>query len=73
MNLEKINFYSEIMVSKQYPGGIKGKLGVVLGISEENNMLFGYSILLHGDENTIYLDKQYAIPTGRKFTREDFY
>lgn len=70
---KKIEFYSEVMISEDFPGDHRGKLGVIIGISEEDEILYGYSVLLHGEGYAIYLDKQYAIPTGKSFSREDFY
>lgn len=70
---DKIDFYSEICINDTYPGDKKGRKGVVLGISEEGGVLYGYSILLHGDRLTIYLDKKYVTPTGKFFSRSDFY
>lgn len=73
MKTKKIDFYSEVIVNNLYPGDKKGRKGVVLGISEENGILYGYSVALHGEKITFFLDKKYAIPTGKMFSREDFY
>lgn len=70
---KKLDFYSEVTVSDLYPGNKKGKKGVILGISEENGILYGYSVVLHGEESTFFLDAKYAEPTGIKFSRDDFY
>ncbi|WP_052953248.1 Imm31 family immunity protein [Leclercia sp. UBA5958] len=70
----KIDFYQEVEVvpeakHKKYVGC----KGVVLGISEENEIIYGYSVILHGKETTVYFEKDDLEPTGIVFKREDFY
>ncbi|EYU13155.1 MULTISPECIES: Imm31 family immunity protein [Photorhabdus] len=70
----KIDFYQEVEVissakNKEYIG-LKG---VVLGISEEDGIIYGYSVILHEKECTVYFEKDDLIPTGIRFKREDFY
>ncbi|WP_375055096.1 hypothetical protein [Zobellella sp. DQSA1] len=70
----KIDFYCEIKVNddaknKKY----NGRTGVVLGISEENGITYGYSVVLHGENHTVYFEKNDVTPTGKQFKREDFY
>lgn len=73
MTNDRIDFYSEVVVNDLYPGDKKGRTGVVLGVSEEDGILYGYSVLLHGDKLTVYLNKDYVVPTGKMFSRSDFY
>lgn len=49
----KLDFYSEVIIKDSCPNDllengetIKGKKGVVLGISEEDGIIYGYTILL---------------------------
>ena len=71
---DNIDFYSEVEVLpatklKQY----SGMKGVVMEISEEEDILYGYAVLLQ-DKNPIdCFDKEDLILTGKKFKREDFY
>lgn len=44
---------------------LKEKKGVVLGISEEDGIIYGYTILLFDIKYCIYIDKKYIIPTGK--------
>ena len=68
-----LDYYSEIIISNDYPGNKKGRKGVILGISEENNIIYGYSVLLHGEKLNFFLEEKYAIPTGKKYSRNNFY
>jgi len=70
----KIEFYQEVkVVPEAKKGEYVGCKGVVLGISEENEIIYGYSVILHGKETTVYFDKDDVEPTGLVFKREDFY
>ncbi|ENV1627491.1 immunity protein 31 [Neisseria gonorrhoeae] len=76
----KLDFYSEVIIKDSCPNDllengetIKGKKGVILGISEEDGIIYGYTILLFDIKYCIYIDKKYIIPTGKKFSRDDFY
>ena len=68
-----LDYYSEIIISNDYPGNKKGRKGVILGISKENNITYGYSVLLHGEKLNFFLEEKYAIPTGKNYSRNDFY
>jgi len=70
----KIDFYQEVEIKADAKNSKYAKCkGVVLGISEEENTVFGYSVVIHGKENTVYFDKDDVSPTGITFSREDFY
>lgn len=45
MNAEKVDFYQEVIIKSSYDNKkYIGKKGVVLGISEENGIIYGYAI-----------------------------
>lgn len=74
MKVSHIDFYQEVQVKadaeiKKY----RGKKGAVLGVSEENGMLYGYSVLIHGTDCLVFFDKDEVFPTGVSFSRENFY
>lgn len=70
----KINFYQEVEVKENAKNSKYAKCkGVVLGISEEDDVVYGYTIVIHGKENTVYFEKDDVFPTGTVFKREDFY
>ncbi len=57
----KLDFYSEVIIKDSCPNDllengetIKGKKGVVLGISEEDGIIYGYTILLFDIKYCIY-------------------
>ncbi|WGM07902.1 Imm31 family immunity protein (plasmid) [Arsenophonus nasoniae] len=70
----KIDFYQEVEVREGAKNSNYAKCkGVVLGISEEDGIVYGYAVAIHGKENTVYFEKDDLIPTGIAFKREDFY
>lgn len=74
MIMQKLDFFQEIQLREDYPNLIyRGKKGVVLGISEENGVVYGYAVLIHGFDETVYFCIEDLIPTGMTFLREDFY
>jgi hypothetical protein len=71
---KRIGFYQEVQIKddakeKKY----RGQKGVVLGVSEEGGILYGYAVLLHGKDHLVSFDKDEVFPTGVSFSREDFY
>ncbi|OAT32491.1 hypothetical protein M976_00548 [Buttiauxella ferragutiae ATCC 51602] len=73
MNM-KIDFYQEVQVVPDAKNSkYVGRKGVVLGISEEDGVIYGYAVILHDKENTVYFEKDDLVPTGVVFKREDFY
>lgn len=44
-----------------------------MGVSEEDGILYGYSIKLYEEEYLLSFDKDEVIPTGRQLTQVDFY
>lgn len=74
MALKKIDFYQEVEVSYNSKNHLyQGLKGTVLGISEEDNVLYGYAVLIHGMDQTVYFDKDDLVPTGIQYSRDDFY
>lgn len=74
MIMQKLDFFQEIQVREDYPNLIyQGKKGVVLGISEESGVVYGYAVLIHEFDETVYFYIEDLIPTGMTFLREDFY
>jgi hypothetical protein len=70
----KIDFYQEVeVVSNAKNKAYAGQKGVVMGISEEDGILYGYAVTIHGMETCVCFDKDEVVPTGVKFKREDFY
>lgn len=72
----KIDFYQEIIISPNCKDKNKkyaGKKGGVMGVSEENGIIYGYSIKLYDEEYLLSFDKDEVIPTGNQLTQEDFY
>jgi hypothetical protein len=74
--MEKINFYQEVEISpacNEKNRKYSGKRGGVMGVSEENGILYGYSIKLYDEECLLYFGKNEVIPTGKKRTQSDYY
>ena len=70
----KIDFYQEVEVRENAKNSKYAKCkGVVLGISEEDDVVYGYSVVIHGKDNVVYFEKDDISPTGVAFRREDFY
>lgn len=70
--MAKADFFQEVEIcnlSHEY----FGRKGVVLGISEEGGRVFGYAVLLHGFDLTIYFDCGDVAVTGVTFSKGDFY
>ena len=69
-------FYQEVEISPSCKGRNKkyiGKKGGVMGVSEEDGILYGYSIKLYDEEYLLSFDKDEVIPTGKQLTQNDFY
>ncbi|GAB7197105.1 hypothetical protein OS31_36090 [Dickeya oryzae] len=70
----EIAFYQEVKVKEDAKNDKYAKCkGVVIGISEEEDIVYGYSVVIHGKENSVYFEKDDVFPTGIIFKREDFY
>ncbi|MCW0423121.1 Imm31 family immunity protein [Xanthomonas sacchari] len=74
MTEKKLEFYQEVefcagVVDPKY----EGKKGVIMGVSEEDGIVYGYAVLIFGAEKLVYFEKNKLIPTGVIFSREEFY
>jgi len=72
----KVGFYQEVEIStdcKERNKKYAGKKGGVMGVSEEDGILYGYSIKLYDEEYLLSFDKNEVIPTGKQLTQDDFY
>lgn len=74
MMCKKIDFYQEVEVlSDSKKTQYRGLKGTVLGVSEENDVVYGYAVLIHGESQVVYFDKDEIVPTGVRFSRGDVY
>ncbi len=74
MTIGKIDFYQEVEVCAAAKNSkYRGMKGAVLGVSEEGGVIYGYAVLIHGESNSVYFDKNELMPTGVEFSRDDFY
>lgn len=72
----KISFYEEVEIipsnNKKNQKWI-GKKGGVMGISEENGIIYGYSVKIYDEEFLLSFDKNEVRPTGLQRKQEDYY
>jgi len=74
MTSRKIDFYQEVQIKNNAKTfEYRGQKGAVLGISEENGVLYGYAVHIHGMDHLVFFDKDEVFPTGIKLSREDYY
>lgn len=74
MSSERIEFYHEVQIKDDAETvKYRGQKGAVVGISEEDGILYGYAVSLHGMDHCVCFDKEEVFPTGVKFSREDYY
>lgn len=74
MTEKKIDFYQEVEVrAGAKKSKYQGLKGAVIGISEEQNIFYGYAVLIYGESSSIYFEKDDLVPTGVRFSRDDFY
>jgi len=70
----KLHFYQEIEILPNCEHAeYIGKKGVVMGISEEDGIIYSYAITLHDGDSGLCLSPDCLKPTGKQFKREDFY
>ena len=43
-----------------------------MGVSEEDGILYDYSIKLYDEKYLLSFDKEEVIPTGRQLTQDDY-
>jgi len=74
MTNEKLDFYAEVRISDGVDdANLRGKVGVIMGISEEDGIVYGYSVRFKELKHSYGFSVDEVSPTGRKFKREDFY
>ena len=67
-------FYQEVEVCSEAKNSkYRGQKGAVLGVSEEEGIVYGYVVLIHGESSSVFFDKDDLMPTGVQFSRDDFY
>ena len=81
--MTKFDFYQEVEILPNCPyAEYIGKKGVIMGISEEDGIIYSYEVsLLDGDYEVSLLDGETGLcfspdclkPTGKQFKRENFY
>lgn len=71
MTSKNIDFYQEVEICSE--SKYRGLKGAVLGVSEEEGVVYGYAVLIHGEGKSVYFDKNDLVPTGVRFSRDDFY
>lgn len=73
--MAKLDFYAEVHI-RDAPAttalGIAGSTGAILGISEGPHGT-SYAITVDGKDETFMVAEPDLVPTGKHFTREDFY
>lgn len=70
----KIQFYEKVTVatSTRFPEYI-GKTGVVLGISEDDDRIYSYSVFFLGEDEGVGFLPSELIGTGELVDRAEFY
>ena len=72
--MTKFEFYQEVEILPNclYAEYI-GKKGVIMGISEEDGIIYSYAVSLLDGESGLCFSPDCLKPTGKQFKREDFY
>ena len=73
--INTLNLYQEVEILPTAPESLQafvGKKGVIVGISEEDGILYGYGVWVHGENEIDCFDGKDLKPTGKQFNREDF-
>lgn len=76
MNMKKIDFYQEVEILPNCQSKNKkyvGKKGGVMGVSEEDGILYGYAIKLYDEEYLLSFNKDEVTETGIQLKQDDFY
>ncbi|MET4898989.1 Imm31 family immunity protein [Sphingomonadaceae bacterium jetA1] len=70
----KIDFYEKVVVvsSERYPSYV-GRVGTVLGISEDNKKIHAYSVFFENEDDGIMFSPENLMRTGEKVDRGEFY
>ncbi|AJA45952.1 immunity protein 31 of polymorphic toxin system [Frischella perrara] len=72
--MTKFEFYQEVEILPNclYAEYI-GKKGVIMGIGEEDGVIYSYAVSLLDGESGLCFSPDCLKPTGKQFKREDFY
>jgi|GEM_PF-3019999 len=75
MNDKTIAHYAKIKVLENCPNSkVRGKLGTVLGTSEDDNgAVSSYAVALHDADILYMFDKNDVVATGKVFAEQDYY
>lgn len=70
----RIQFYEKVIVanSVRFPEYV-GRTGVVLGISEDSNKVYSYSVFIEGEDGGVSFMPGDLIGTGELVDRSQFY
>lgn len=70
----KISFYEKVIIrkSRKFPE-LNGRSGVMVGISEENGVVYGYAVNVDGEEEGYYFATDEIIGTGELLERSLLY
>ncbi|MDF7670066.1 Imm31 family immunity protein [Orbaceae bacterium ESL0721] len=72
--MDRLNFNAEVKVLPNCEHKeLISKKRVVIGRSEEDGIITGYSVDLYDKENGYCFESDCLKPTGKQFKREDFY
>ncbi|WP_392551927.1 Imm31 family immunity protein [Orbus wheelerorum] len=70
----RLSFFSEVeILAATAQKQLIHQKGVIIGISEEDGVIYGYGVLIHGREGLDFFEAKDLKPTGKQFKREDFY
>jgi len=72
--MSKFEFYQEVEILPNclYAEYI-GKKGVIMGIGEEDGVIYSYAVSLLDGESGLCFSPDCLKPTGKQFKRENFY
>ena len=72
--MTKFEFYQEVEILPNclYAEYI-GKKGVIMGIGEEDGVIYSYAVSLLDGESGLCFSPDCLKPTGKQFKRENFY
>ncbi len=70
----KIGFFEKVLIQncRSFPA-LNGQSAVMLGISEENGFVYGYSISVDGEDELYFVKTDEVIGTGEFVDRSVFY
>jgi len=70
----KIDLFDEVKITDNCKNSeLIGKIGVVIGVSEEDGIVYGYSVRSSDLPHSYSFSVYEVNPTGKRFKREEFY